>query len=121
MLPQSFKNQFAALLLCLGVISRLQGGSAGSDRAPAAPRRVMESRRRDLEHILFQLQNTITISVAVVDPLLLTQMEHFLTAVEQSLERIQSKKPLDYEGMKTSITHLVKRLNEDQEFDGVLK
>ncbi len=115
---QSFKNQFNVLLLCIGIINRFQNSENNYQKNSEhdTPKSV------EIENILHRLRNTMNLSIDVIDPMLIDQIENFLILVEHKiLQNYQNNKPLDYEYLKKNIIQLTKRLNDYSESDSVLK
>ncbi len=69
--------------------------------------------------VVHRAQNTINLSVDVIDPMLVEQIEVFLTLIEQKV--LQNKKLLDYDNIKNTITKLTSRLDEYSDGNKVLK
>ncbi len=116
---QSFKNHLGSLLLCVGIINRFSGGMISDKDSPKDTPSKGTDKRRELESILHRIQNTLSLSIDVIDPMLIEQIEQFLITIEQKV--LNSKDPLDYDGIKGNIMKLTKRLNEYASADEVLK
>lgn len=108
---QAFKNHFGSLLLCIGLVSKFSGTPEKSAR-----------QIRDLESILQRSRNTLNLSIDVIDPMLIEEIEKFLAMTERAiLEHVQDQKPLDYDKLKSSIENLAGRLNKHSDSAEVLK
>jgi len=120
---QSFKNQFSSLLLCIGIIHKFQDkfiSDKDVNQNNFEPK-IMHG-GKEIESILQRSRNTLNLSIDVIDPMLIDQIEQFTLLVEQKLlHDLQNKKSFDYEYFKNNIIQLTKRLNAYSNSDSVLK
>jgi len=120
---QSFKNHLGALLLCIGIINKFPENlvqNENNNQNDMFHKSIYKN--KEFESILQRSQNTLNLSIDVIDPMLIEQIEQFLIIVEQKVsQNIQNKKPLDYDNLKNNIMQLTKRLNDYSDVGGILK
>ena len=120
---QSFKNEFSSLLLCIGIIHKSQDKPTHNEDSNQNNfgSQAMQG-QKEIENILRRSQNTLNLSIDVLDPMLIDQIEQFLLIVEQQLlADLQNKKSFDYKYFKNTIMHLTQRLNDYSHSDSILK
>ncbi len=107
---QAFKNDCGALLLCFGILNKLsQSGNDDWIKNPEVDRMLVKSKK-----ILVKIHNTINLSVGTIDPVLLEEIETFITYTDDVLYDI-SKISAQYDEIKKKIMYLTERLNNEQD------
>jgi len=118
---QSFKNHFSALLLFIGLIHNFSENLSQNKNNYLTD--VFDNdtfKNKEFENMLQKSRNTLNLSIDVIDPMLVGEIEQFFILAEQNIsQNIQNKKPLDYDNLKNNIMKLTKRLNEYE--DEILK
>jgi len=95
----SLKNHFATILLHIGLMNKFP---------ERLPHKLVE-----IESVLHRTRNTLNLSIDVIDPMLVGQIEQFLVVFEQNvLQNVQAEKLSDYDKLKNDIMQLTKRLDE---------
>ncbi len=108
---QSLKNHFSSLLLCVGIVNKF----------PDVSSNTLVERSKELESISQRIQNTLNLSIDVLDPMFVEQIEKFLTTVEQIAHNIQENKSWNYDSIKDNIAQMTKRLNKYSDTDDIIK
>lgn len=105
---QAFNNDCGALLLSFGMLNKLsKSGDDGWIHDPDVDKLLGKS-----EKIFSKIRNTINLSVGVIDPVLLDDIEKFLidaTGIVDDVTEISAK----YDEIKRTIMSLAERLSAD--------
>ena len=105
---QAFKNDCGALLLCFGMLDKLsKSGDDDWTKSPTVYKLLGKSRR-----IFDRVRNTINLSIGVIDPVLLEEIEKFLISVEDTVDDIDNIST-KYGEIKSKIMYLADRLDKD--------
>lgn len=122
---QSIKNQLSALLLCISLINKL----ASSHNNPNQKDNTLsiEQGYEEIKNLLQKMQHSLDLSIDVLDPMLVYQIEKLRGTIEQNLlqdnKKPQKEKILlkNYKKIKENVMTLTKRLNESSDLDDVIK
>lgn len=100
----SLKNHLNSLLLCVGLMSRFPDHTV--------------STLKETESILYGMQNSLNLSIDVLDPMLVNQIEKFLKTNQMNFLQ---EKSWNHESLKSDVLVLVKQLNAFTELDDIIK
>ena len=112
---QALKNQFASLLLCMGIINNF------SDSTDEKKRTLAAAKRRDMDKILTKGYSVLGLSIDVLDPMLIGQIESIFTQVSDSMEEHPDGKLANSDDIKAQIKNLTARLDEYEHAGKILK
>ena len=114
---QALKNDFSALLLCIGIINMF----AGSD--DPKKREIADTKVHDLAQILHKGQSVLAISIDVLDPMLVESIENLFASIESALisEHSKDHSSLDLAKTKSTIKELTTKLDHYEHSGAVLK
>jgi len=117
---QTMKNHFNSILLSIGLLNKfLKESTSNSTQDHLSNLRQKE---QELKSILQHSRNTLDLSIDIVDPLFVDQIEKFLSQIDQiDLSNVQSNEFPNYGEIKEKISQLTKRLNDSLDTDVVLK
>lgn len=119
---QSFKNHFSALLLFIGVIENFSKNTSQNKNYKTNLLNDPLYKTREFESILQKFQNILNLSIDVIDPMLVGQIEQFLMLAQQNVsQNIEKNTPLNHDTLKDNIIQLTNRLNDYSDIDKVLK
>jgi len=118
---QSTKSSFNAILLRLGLMNRIVLNEKNLDTDDQYHR--LEFEEKIIIEIIEKVRQTISLTVAILDPMLVTQIDNLSTYIEQ-LSPSANKEKLEfseYDDVKEKIMHLRDRLEEFVTTKKVLK
>ena len=114
-------SHFNAILLRLGMINRVIQNKQNFTREDQYSK--LEVEEVEIHAIIKKLRNTMSLSIDILDPMLHTQIENFLSSIEQ-ITPSKNKEVLEfpnYEKIKEMILHLRDRLKKFETTNEVLK
>lgn len=118
---ESTKSSFNAILLRLGLMNRIVLNEKNLDKEEQYQK--LEFEEKIIIEIIGKVKQTISLTVAILDPMLVTQIDNLSTYIEQ-LSPSANKEKLkfsEYDEVKEKILHLRERLEEFVTTKKVLK
>lgn len=113
---QALKNQFGSLLLCIGMINNFLDSDDEKKKA------IGEAKRRDLDRILQKGQSVLDLSIDVLDPMIIEQIEKVFTSITDSTPiDSEGDKIQDFDKIKNKIKEITAKLNEYEHSAKILK
>ncbi len=114
---QALKNHFSSLLLCIGIINRF----ANSDNEKQ--RQIADAKTHDLVQILQKGQAVLGVSIDVLDPMLVENIEKLFTSIEKAVITGKSNggTDIDLVEIKTTIKNLTANLDDYEHSHNIIK
>ena len=104
---QAVKNHLGSLLLCVGIAHRVLSVKAGGSAVQ------LDVSHADARLILSKIRHILRLSIDVLDPALVQQIEAFATMMEKDeLPNMRDAKPLKYDDIKKEIMSLSELLSK---------
>lgn len=103
---RSLTNLLSALLLGAGMANRVLGPKTAGDRA------LLVKSCSELRGVIQKIYHTVEISIDILDPVLLQQVEALAAQVEHSaIPDLEAGKSLDYDRIGAEIKSIVERID----------
>ena len=113
---QALKNHFSSILLCMGIINTFSSSDDEKKRDLAV------SKRRDMERILDKGHATLGLSIDVLDPMLVEQIDRIFTSVADGMSADSGDGRIpEADKIKAMIKDVTARLNEYEHSANILK
>ena len=112
---QSLKNHFNSLLLCIGMINNFM------DSDNETQQMIAKSKKVDLEQILRKGQATINLSIDVLDPMLIQQIDKLFSTITNMSVESKDGKIGKADDIKTMIKTITAKLDEYEHSSQILK
>ena len=104
---QAIKNHLGSLLLCVGIAHRVLNVKAGGSAVQ------LDVSYADARLIISKIRHILRLSIDVLDPALVQQIEAFATMMEKDeLPSMRDAKPLKYDDIKKEIMSLSELLSK---------
>ena len=100
---QAVRNHLGSLLLCIGIANQILDGKTSGSAAQ------LDEAYTDAKMILSKIRHILRLSIDVLDPMLVQQLEAFATKMEQDeLPSLRAARPLKYGEIKKDVASLSK-------------